>query len=427
MHKGVCILGCFFLFLLLSSCNSWRKITYNFSEYKGYKKFDKIDLPGAETPFAFHLGSKEMQTQIASLNVQPNGFNNPNAPNYSLEEYLREETKTTAFLIIQNDSILYEQYFDHFDQDAPLPSFSVAKSFVSALVGIAIQEGKIQSVHDPVTAYLPELLDAAPEWKDLHIQHLLNMRSGIRFDEDSYSNPFGDIINFYISRDHFEWVRKAQFAHPPGTFHYYSSLDTEILGFILERATGKKLAHYLHEKLWLPLGMESDGFWSIDSKKHQAPKAYCCLNASARDYAKLGRLYLNHGNWNGVQILDSSWVHESITPNRINGCYQNQWYSGNRYTKSVKKEGNYEIMRFPDSLLAAEQPLLPTQFIQRDATDSDQWVIRNCGPDFFALGVFGQEVYVMPERNMIFVRLGKKSDPYTNFLFRKVAWALKNS
>jgi CubicO group peptidase (beta-lactamase class C family) len=237
----------------------------------------------------------------------------------------------------------------------------MAKSVTSILIGCAIDEGFIKSVDEPITNYIPELNEKG--FDKVTIRHLLQMTSGIEFKE-SYSNPFGDAASFYYGRNLRKKISKMEMKTEPGTQFEYISGNTQLLGLVLERALhGKSVTQYLQEKLWTPLGMEYDASWSIDRKKDGLEKTFCCLNACARDYARIGRLYLNKGNWNGKQIVSQKWVEES--------------------TKLDTTAGSASFYQF-------------------------QWWLPAPGVDFMAEGILGQFIYVNPSKDLIIVRLGKK-------------------
>lgn len=417
----------FSLLLLMISCRVTKLGQFYFSENHLKPKYPDNEIVIDENNvFSFAKGNEKDWKTIEQLKYQPNAYKDPNSKIYNLDEYLDTKTKTTAFLVIRNDSILFENYYEGYDAQSILPSFSVAKSFTSALVGIAIQEQLIKSEHDLVIDYLPELKNEHPYWQQLTILHLLNMRSGIDFNENSYVNPYSGISSLYITKDVMKFVKKAKFNHLPGQAHYYSSLDTEILGLVLEKATNKSLAKYLEEKIWMPCGMESPAKWSIDSKKHQHTKAFCCLQMVARDYAKFGRLYLNKGKYGSQQIINEDWVNKSTLPNFDNNCYQLQWYSDVKGTKGqFDDNGNYEIQFYPDSLSALADIQNSTyEGVAKHRTDASKWLIKRCGPEFFALGIFGQEIFVNPDKQLIFVRLGKKWDTSNRNIFHLITKAL---
>jgi CubicO group peptidase (beta-lactamase class C family) len=275
----------------------------------------------------------------------------------SFESFL-ESKETVAFLIIRRDTILYERYFDDYTVESIVPSFSMAKSFTSILIGCAIDDGLIQSVDEPVTNYVPELKNNG--FDKVSIKNLLQMTSGIDFKEN-YSNPFGDVANLYYGTNLRKTVGNFKLKTEPGKRFYYNSGESQLLGLVLDRALkNQSITQYMQEKIWTPIGMEHNASWSLDSKKNGLEKTYCCINASAIDFAKIGRLYLNKGNWNGQQIVSEQWVNESI--------------------KIDTSEGSDEHYQY-------------------------QWLVSE--DRFTAQGVFGQILYVNPSKELIVIRLGK--------------------
>jgi CubicO group peptidase (beta-lactamase class C family) len=304
-------------------------------------------------------------------------------------------SKTYAFLVIRNDSLLYEKYLGDWKENQLFPSYSVAKSFTSALVGIALAEGKIKSLNDPITNYLPELLVSDKRFKSITIQHILDMRSGIKFNEN-YPNIFADVWKMGFSIDLEKYVQHLKIEKPAGGKFEYKSVNSQLLGMVVERAVGKPLSAYLSEKIWQPLGMESSALWNIDDKKRQTVKGFCCINAIARDYAKFGSLYLHNGNWQGQQIIPESWVSVSSSPNVLiaNGFYKNQWWMTRRFAT------------FKDSIAAQEACSKTNGCVYK--SEKNQYVVV---PDkmqaFIAKGILGQYIYVNPETHVVIVRLGK--------------------
>ncbi|HEY1926771.1 MAG TPA: serine hydrolase [Caulobacteraceae bacterium] len=223
------------------------------------------------------------------------------------------EIETTGLMVVRDGEVVFEDYWLGNDASTQSIAFSVSKSFVSALIGIAVEEGAISSVEDPVTRYAPEL--AGGGYDGVRLKDILQMSSGVRWNED-YSDPNSDVAAYGRvmagdgSLDAFAaaCVRERE----PGTFNRYNSTDTHVLGMVLRRATRRSLAEYLHEKLWAPLGMEADGFWMVDCAG--AEVAGAGLNAVLRDYARLGCCYLNGGAWNGAQVVPKAWVTASVTP-----------------------------------------------------------------------------------------------------------------
>jgi CubicO group peptidase (beta-lactamase class C family) len=383
---------------LFSSCHVGRFFIWNFADIRDHKKFPSQQIKSSATPFYFN----KSETQPLRM---PKYLTHKN-DSLPFEKHI-ENDGTVAFLVIRNDSILYEKYFNNYDSSDEVPSFSVAKSFVSALVGIAIDEGKIKSIKDPITNYLPELRD--PGYKNITIEHLLQMRSGIKFNE-SYVNPFGDAAKYYYGRNLRKYLVKQKIELAPDSQFNYISINTQLLGWIVERATGKPLASYLEEKIWLPMGMESPASWSVDSKKHQMAKGFCCINARAIDFAKLGRLYLNKGNWNGKQIVSEAWVDSSVTVKDYRNyyLYTYQWWHTRDFSlqrDSLPIEGLHQVVN-----------------IRKTDKDKGTRTVITPSGDFFAEGHLGQFIYVYPEKNIIIVRLGKKygATPWAQ-LFKEIA------
>ncbi len=368
--------------LTLSSCHVVRFFTFNFADIGDYKKFPKKDISKGETRFYFASSTSTTPTLPPSLSYKDN--------QYDFETFL-EKSGTVAFLLIRNDTILYERYPGKYEQDVIVPSFSIAKSFVSALMGIAIDEGYVHSVEDPVTRYLPELDEGT--FGKITIADLLDMRSGIRFNE-GYFNPFGDVAKYYYGTNLNKYVRNLKTERPPGEAFEYRSVNTQLLAMIISRATGRPVSQYLQEKIWSRLDMEYGASWSIDSRKHQTEKAFCCINARARDFARLGRLYLKEGNWNGEQIVSKKWVRRSVVFDQPKNefRYSSQWWHNRLFYNPADSSNLTGIYH-------------PIQVAGTSGTTYDMLVAP--AGDFYARGILGQYVYVLPEKNIIIVRLGK--------------------
>ncbi len=350
--KAIRNLTLFFFILLGTSCHVARFFYFNVADMRDYKKFPQRSLTKAENPFVFVENS--LDNNLYKIKFPKMQENEQKIQNWDM---LLEETKSFSLLIIKNDSILFERYYS--GDDRIYPSFSVAKSYLSALIGIAIDEGIIQSVNEPITNYLDFFENEG--FDKITIEHLLNMKSGIDFKE-SYFNPFGDIAKYYYGRNLKKYVRSLEIKEKPGQNYEYISVNTLLLGMIIEKASGKKLYEYLDEKLWKPLGMEFEATMNVDSEKHDMAKSYCCINARSRDFAKFGRLFLNKGNWNGKQIISEEWIKKSIEIEYTDDAYSKYHY---------------------------------------------QWRIRKNG-SYYAQGILGQFIYVNPKQNIIIVRNGKK-------------------
>lgn len=336
--------------VILGACQVGRFIYYNFADIKDYKIFAARNLQHSTNTFLF---------KTTSNGKYPKTINTKDNKEMSLDNYLAA-SKTVAFLIIKNDTIQYENYFKGYDQTSIVPSFSMSKSITSILIGCAIDDKLIKSVDEPIINYIPELKKNGLE--KVTIKHLLQMTSGIKFSE-SYINPFGHAAAFYYGTNLRKSVSKLKLKREPGKQFEYISGNTEVLGLLLESVLkGKTVTEYLQEKLWSPLGMEYDASWSIDKNKNGIEKTFCCINARARDFAKIGRLYLNKGGWNGKQIVSKRWVLEST---KVDTSHGSAWY--------------YQY----------------------------QWWLPSKTGDFMANGFLGQYIYVNPAKKLIIVRLGK--------------------
>jgi CubicO group peptidase (beta-lactamase class C family) len=215
---------------------------------------------------------------------------------------------TTAFLIVRGDRLLYEGYFNGADHNATQTSMSMAKSVLGALVGIAVGEGRIGSVDDPITRYVPELAGRDRRFGQITLRHLLTMTSGLRYEE---GGPWGDDTATYYAPDlRALALEGTEVVEAPGRRFHYNNFNPLLVGLALERATGMPVAAYLEARLWRPLGMEADGSWSLDSKASGFEKMESGLNARAVDFAKLGLLVARDGRFRGRQLLPRAWVQD---------------------------------------------------------------------------------------------------------------------
>jgi len=406
----------FILLLLLNfitSCTVFKTTRYWLPEIDEYNAFPQEEIRIGEDKFHFPIAIDSFLVELRLVERTAKG----DSLRPSIDDYLARSA-TTAYIIIKNDTIIYEHYYRGYDCSKISTFFSVTKSVTSLLVGIAVDEGHIKSVHDPVTDYIPELKNKDSRFQKLTIEHLLNMQSGLRFKE-SYTNPFKDMARLYYGRNQLGFIKNLKFDRDPGEKYEYNSVSTAILGIVLERAINRSYAEYLEEKIWKPLGMEYDASVSLDDKKHRSTKSYIGLNATAIDLAKIGRLYMNGGSWEGKQIVSKEWVDKSITPNiaenHISGKkykdYQYHWYSLERDWYERDSTGAY---RFNDSIsalrFAEESAFLHYDIRKLKNTDTpgDHWVAIDFSPEFLAFGIMGQTLYVNPEKKIIMVRLGEK-------------------
>lgn len=289
----------------------------------------------------------------------------------TLDQFL-EKVTATGLLVIKDDRIVHERYMNGGGPQSTFTSWSVAKSFVSTLVGMALDDGLIASLDDPISDYVPELKGSG--YDGVPIRHVLQMTSGVDFDE-TYDDPFSDIQQFFwkvfiFGRRADEVMTTYSSGGPSGQVHHYISIDTQALGMMLRRLYDKPLAELLSERIWKPLGMEANAFWNIDEASEEGTEiAFCCINAQLRDFAKLGRLYLMQGNWKGRQLLSRDYVREATTPG----------------APHLEPGGS------------------PYDYGPRGYA-YQWWVPENYNREYFAAGVWGQYVYVSEPDNLIIAR-----------------------
>lgn len=379
-----------FLFLLsgfaatLQSCHFGRTIFRNYSDITDYKFFDKREAGKAGTPFRF------IQAPDSSL-----GEKIIISPKYGKKANLNrfvDESPTVAFLIIRNDSLLYEKYSKGYSRDSYVTTFSMTKTFVATLIGIAIREGKISSVKDPVTKYVPDMKHK-DQFDKVTIEELLNMTAGVKESLIPYL-PFSMQLKFYYGRRLHHWVKKFRVdPKQKGHFKYSMVATTQLLALILENATGKTLSQNLEEKIWSRIGTEFNAIWNTD-KKNGTEKAFCCLNAAPVDFAKFGRLVLNNGEWNGEEVLSKQWLGASFNPDT----------SGAQYKEARSS-------------------------IRSDAYWYHWWQGAKGVKYYKAAGMYGQYVIVFPEKNLILLQFNRRKGmniaAYEWEIFYQVAEQLK--
>lgn len=276
-----------------------RVIRYGDTMIDDFKVYPSRRLHASESPFLFE--ENPAQLSLPGV-VEPEG-----EPQSDLEDLL-QSNDTIAFLVIKDDLLVYERYYQGHTQSSLSQSFSMAKSFTSALIGMAIDDGLIASVDQPVTDFIPELTGAG--FGEVTVRHLLTMMSGSDYVEND--NPFGIHVILNYTPNLEREILGFGMERPPGEHWRYKSGDNALLALILDRALGEKtITDYTQEKLWTPLGMQYDGMWSLAHEGDGLEKTWCCLAATARDFAKLGRLYLNDGNWDGRQLLSEEWIRQS--------------------------------------------------------------------------------------------------------------------
>jgi CubicO group peptidase (beta-lactamase class C family) len=350
----------------------WRVLSWGESDVGDYVDgFPLRTLSAAPTPSPFAEAPGETAVRRAfedALGVA------------DLEQSM-EDSHTQALLVIKDDALVYEGYFNDTRRDSMLTSFSVAKSFVSILVGIALAEGHIGDVEDPITVYLPELAARDERFAHVTIRDLLAMASGMEYEEFRWWLFNGDdpLTTYFTDQRELALSNTAVVA-PAGEYFHYNKYHPQLLGLILERTTGMSVTAYTQARLWNPLGMQFDGAWALDSDQSGFEKMEAGLNARAVDYAKLGRLILHRGRWRDTQIVPSQWVREStsLDPATHTVAYYRHGFGPEVYDDG---QGYYAYMWY--GRLRDRQPA-----------------------DIAAVGDRGQFIYISPANDVVIVRNG---------------------
>lgn len=286
---------------------------------------------------------------------------------YPTEGFL-EDTKTSALLVVKDDVIKYEKYFYGGDPQTLFSSNSMGKSFVSALMGIAVSEGTVESIEDPIGKYVPEF--AGTELESIPIRACLQMASGIDFNEDTDMSRFS--MRTLMGTPSMKVIADHGVQEEPYTHRRYQSVNTEILGQIIKNATGCSLAEYMEEKLWKRIGAEQDAYWTLSNGTELAMGG---LSVSLRDYARFARLYLNQGSFRGEQILTKEWVRDSMDVSAA-------------YSRPGANQDVYNAIGY----------------------GYQWWVPEGDRGEFMAIGVYGQWMYADPSRQIIIVKTSADPD-----------------
>ncbi|MCP4521035.1 MAG: serine hydrolase [Cytophagales bacterium] len=338
----------------------YRALWYNFAGIDDYKIFHNRSINPSNDNQAWkysdNFNQKELSSDFSTM----------------LNTY-----KTTAFLVIKDKEIVLEKYpHEGYTDTSKTNSFSVAKSYVSSLIGFAIQDGYIKSVDQPVSDFIESF--KTEDKKDITIKQVLLMSSGLNWEE-TYSGPFSMTTTAYYGKDLRALIDQQKRIEPSGKEFKYLSGNTQVLAFVIKEATGKNLATYLEEKLWKPLQCEQEAYWSLD-KQDGIEKAYCCISSNARDFARFGQLYLDSGRWNNEQLLNKEYVLASVGKNEVCDDYGYQWW------------------------------IIPNHKGQRI---------------FYARGILGQYIICIPDKNIVIVRLGhERGEKAENSLHQKITFAM---
>lgn len=346
----------FLLSLMIFISGKWyiyRALWYNLAEIDDWKHFPARTIAAAPA-----------RPLPASVD-----YNQGKIPQDVLDRHQR--LGSVAYLALRNDSVIHEQYWDGFSDSSVSSSFSMAKSMVGVLVGIAVDRGFIKSIDEPVGNYLPSYKKGKRAL--ITIRHLLNMSSGLFWDE-SYINPWSLTTESYFGSRLEDICEKLEVYAAPGTYFDYASGNQIVLQQVMLKATGMPLSDFMGKYLWQPLGARHPATWSLD-RDHGNEKAFCCVNSNIRDFSLLGLLYLHHGFWNGKQIVSESYVKESVTAVPLT----------DEYGKTCKCYGL--------SWWISEMTFKGKSY-----------------PVYYMRGILGQYVLVLPDLHLVVSRLGHQRD-----------------
>lgn len=367
------ILGFAIIIFMILPFHARKVLKHNFANVDDYKLFANNEIKKSSNPQPWKISENYNKKELSEDMIK-----------------FMDKRKTAAFLVIQNDEIIYERYNQNYDKETITGSFSMAKSVISLMIGRLLDEGKIGSLNDEIINYIPEL--NKDRMVDVTIKDLLTMSAGIDFTE-SYWNPFTMTVEIYYGKNLGAILPRLKLKTEPGKTWEYQSISTQLLGHIVKNVSGKSLSEYSREIFWEPMGVENDILWSTDYKEGME-KAFCCINATARDFARLGKLVLQSGKWDTTQIISEEYIKEMTTPathlKRADGKPAT-WYG-------------YQV-----------------------------WLIEKDNVQYpYFRGILGQLIYVIPEKNAVIVRLGKKisnkSDETNNHLddyeYLNAGWSL---
>lgn len=365
IKKAFRFLGLFLLAIFITA-NLFIILSGRFYLYKG---ISYTYLSGRTGPTIYDLDVFYNSTikKSSSKNEwkKDKNFNTQSIP--KLDNDLLERLDTKAFLVFKGDNIIFEKYWGDHKKETVSNSFSAAKTVVALLIGIALDEGKIKSLDEPVYAYIPEFKSGGRD--KITIRHLLMMSSGLDWEE-SGKNPLSENAESYYGTDLYGLVTRQHAIEKPGIRFEYQSGNSQLLGYIVERATKQDLSSYAQEKIWKKIGSEQNAFWSLD-KKDGDEKSFCCMYACARDFGRLGKLILQKGKWEDQQVISKTYM--------------------------------TEMFKNPD--LTTEEGVPNLRYALHIWT-----YLGDKDPVYYCRGILGQYIISIPNQDLVIVRLGSKRD-----------------
>ena len=347
----------FFTLLLSVQCSACvfsRIFYYNIPDLTAPTYFDSRPVKASSHPLPFARRSVEAAFPMRRSR----------SASYRTFEDLVSENGTRALLVLHHDTIVYERYFGAVTAETRLPSFSMSKTFAALLVGCAIQDGLIDSVHQHLVDFVPSL-STKPGYREITLEHLLRMTSGIDFEEESNAGA----VLFYTT-DLRYWTHGYDIKRAPGQHYEYGSINAQLLWEVLhERLGGRTVASYFEQRVWEALGAERSAAWSLDSAEKGVEKFSGGLSATARDYARLGVLFQHRGRFRDRPVISEQWVRDSLADDEVAGVVHT--------TDGAVRRGRY------------------------------QWFWTLDGSGYFAKGYHGQYVFVDRARDVVVVRFGE--------------------
>lgn len=342
------------LSIATSGCIFSRMFYYNIPTLSTADYFDARTVKASPTPVPLpHADIEEKPPMTEEERRKYNSF-----------DALLAANDTRAFVAIRNNEIVYERYFGATNEKTLLPAFSISKTFGALLVGCAMEDGYLGAPDEKITAYVPELTKKQG-YETITLDHLLRMTSGIDFTEESMQGAM-----FYYSYDIRSRLYRYNVKYAPGTHYEYASINTQLLWDALRRRLeGRTVTQYFEERVWRPLGAGHEASWSLDSAYRGVEKLFGGFNATARDHARFGLLFLNGGKIGDRQIISASWIAKSLEPDPVPGILET--------TDGFVRRAKY------------------------------QWFMTLDGKAYFAKGYHGQYIFIVPEKKMVFVRFAE--------------------
>ncbi len=352
-----------------TSCVYGRIVYFNAPNLTSPRNFESRPIQASASPNTLAKGTHEAAFRVTA---------SKEASYTSLDDLL-ESNQTRAFLVVHDDSIVYERYFGGISELTLLPSFSISKTYAAVLIGCALKDGLISSLDDRLVKYVPDLASKSG-YEQVTLEQLLRMTSGIDFDEESTAGAA-----IYYTTDLRDLARSYDLKWTPGRHYLYGSVNIQLLWEVLRgRLEGESVSHYFEQEVWGPLGAGQAATWSLDSRQSGVEKFAGGFNATARDYALLGLLYLHGGTLNGHVVLTKQWIERSLSPDPVAGQVH--------IADGTMRRGRY------------------------------QWFLTLDGRAYFAKGYHGQYIFVVPKKHAVFVRFGDGyGDVNWTMLFMRLA------